>query len=51
MPVLLVRGFGLLEGMVGGADEGAGFDVFEAHGFAQDFELGEFVGVNVADDG
>jgi hypothetical protein len=27
-------GFGLLEGVVGRADEGAGFDVFEAHGFA-----------------
>ena len=27
------------------------FDVFETHGFAEDFEFGELVGVNVADDG
>jgi hypothetical protein len=43
--------FGLLEGVVGGADQRAGFHMLEAHGFAEDFEFGELVGVNVAHDG
>lgn len=49
--VLPVGGFGLLEGVIGRADERAGFDVFEAHGFAADLEFGELAGMNVADDG
>jgi hypothetical protein len=41
---------GLIEGVVGRAHEGAGLNVFEAHGFAENFEFGEFVGVDVAED-
>ena len=36
---------GLLFGMVGTADQRAGFDVAEAHGKAFLFELAEFVGM------
>ena len=41
-------GFFLFEGVVGGADERAGFYVLEAHGFACALEFGEFVGVDEA---
>jgi hypothetical protein len=50
-PGLAAGGFGLLERVIRRANERAGLDVLEAHGFAQDFEFGEFVGMNVADDG
>ena len=47
---LLYRGFGLLEGVVGRADERAGFDVFEAHRLAGDLICAELVGMDVTDD-
>ena len=50
MSVLTYGGFSLVEGVVGRADQGSGFDVLEAHGFAEDLIFGKFVGVDVADD-
>ena len=47
MPILPACGFGLFEGVVGGTDKRASFDVLEAHGFAEHFEFGEFVGMDV----
>jgi hypothetical protein len=41
----------LVEGVVGRAHERASLDVLEAHGFSENFVLGEFIGVDVADDG
>ncbi len=48
MLVLLDCGFRLVEGVVRGTDQRAGFDVLEAHGFAEHFVFGEFVRMNVA---
>src|SRR5437016_2037826 len=42
--------FGLLESVIGRSHYQDGIYVFEAHVFAQDFELSEFVRVNVAHD-
>src|SRR6266481_7028237 len=50
MPMLTNGRLSLVESVVGRADQGAGFDVLEAHGFAQDLELGKFIGVDVAHD-
>jgi Periplasmic binding protein len=44
------RGFCLIEGVVGRADQRAGLHVLEAHLFAQPLELGELVRVNEPDD-
>src|SRR6266852_6251532 len=50
-PPLADRGFGLVEGVVGRAHQRPGFNVFEAHRFAQYFVFGEFAGMRVANDG
>ncbi len=42
-------GFGLVEGVVGGANQGAGFHVPETHLFTCAFEFGELVRVDEAD--
>jgi hypothetical protein len=49
MSALLFRRVGL-GGVVGAADEGAGFDVGEAHGEAGAAEFGELLGRGVAQD-
>jgi hypothetical protein len=49
--LLRTGGFFLFEGVVGGANQGAGFDVLEAHFFAEVFEFGELVGMQEAVDG
>ena len=49
--LLRAGGFFLFEGVVGGANQGAGFDVLEAHFFAEVFEFGELVGMQEAVDG
>ena len=48
---MLARGFLLFEGVVGRANQRAGLDVFDAHGFAEALEFGELVGMHVALDG
>lgn len=45
---MLARGFLLSEGVVGGANQRPGLDVFDAHGFAEALEFGELVGMHVA---
>jgi hypothetical protein len=45
--VLTSCGFSLIEGVVRGAHQRAGFYVFEAHRFAAHFVLGKFIGMNV----
>src|SRR5467141_1977501 len=50
MSVLTNGRFSLVEGVVGRANEGAGFDVLEAHGFTKNFVFGKFVGMSVSGD-
>src|SRR6266850_5766246 len=40
----------LIKSVVGKANERAGFDVLEAHGFTEDLIFGKFVGMNVSHD-
>jgi len=50
-PIPIDSEFSLIEGMVGRAHQRASFHVFEAHSFAEEFVFGEFIGMNVPNDG
>lgn len=51
MSFLSLCGFGLVEGVVGGTDQWARFNVLESHLFAEVFVFGKFVGMNEANYG